>query len=304
VQYAEARDVFFALPPVERAPAGVPDTASRRLRDALEPLATISFWSPEANERLAALGLNFLTGYVWSRSSPMGEPSWGVVAAAFGVFEPGLIRDLYEQARETATRDAVLVAREAGAVEAMHALLAGLDEAQVTGAVAALRRATDVAARDVAGRPLFAGLLSLPWPADPMGQLWHAASLLREYRGDVHQAANLAAGFSAVEMNLMTELWVGWEPRTYTATRGWSEDAMATAEAALARRGLLADGGLTQEGRELRDDVERRTEAALEPLLQAMGDDLDRLTAQLDAWSERVIEGGGAPPDRYKRISG
>jgi hypothetical protein len=114
----------------------------------------------------------------------------------------------------------------------------------------------------------------------------------------------VAAGFRAVETNLVTELWVGWEPRAYAGTRGWSPEAMDAAEQALAGRGLLRDGRLTDEGRALRDDVERRTDAAVEPLLAAIGPDLERLTAQLDAWSAQVVAGGSAPPDPYKRISG
>ena len=304
MQYAEAREAFFAVPADGRPAPRIPDSPGRRLRDAAEPLATISFWAPEVNDRFAALGLDFLTGYVWARSAPMGEPSAPVVAAAFGVFEPALVGDLYEQARRTASRADVLAAREQGAAEGLRAVLDGVDDAEVAGAVAALRRATDRAAQDVAGRPLFAGLVSLPWPADPFAQLWHAASLLREYRGDVHQAANVAAGLSAVEMNLVTELWVGWEPRAYTATRGWSPEAMTGAEEALQRRGLLAGDRLTADGRALRDEVERRTDAAVEPLLAEIGPDLDRLTLQLDRWAGQVVAGGAAPPDPYKRISG
>jgi len=198
----------------------------------------------------------------------------------------------------------VLAAREQGSVEGLRGVLGGVDDAEVADAVAVLRRATDLAARDVVGRPLFAGLVSLDWPADPLGQLWHAASLLREYRGDVHQAVNVAAGLSAVQMNLVTELWVGWEPRAYTSTRGWSPEAMTAAEEQLAERGLLADGGLTAEGRALRDEVEARTDAAVAPLLEAIGGDLDELTARLDGWAGQVVAGGLAPPDPYKRISG
>ncbi len=301
VDYAQARQVFLTPPAVERPPAAVPDTPGRRLRDAAEPIATVSWWGEPVNDRLAALGLDFLTGYVWGRAAPMGEPTAPVVVAAFGVFEPGLVTAVYGQARATADRAAVLAAREQGVVESLRALLPGAD---VTGAVAALRRGVDAAAPHVVGRPLFAGQLSLPWPEDPLGQLWHAATLLREYRGDTHQAANVAAGLTAVEMNLLTEYWVGWEPTAYAGTRGWSPEAMAAADADLGRRGLVADGALTPEGRRLRDDVETRTEAAVEPVLAAIGPDLPGLTRQLEEWSAAVVAGGAAPPDPYKRISG
>src|SRR3954447_25162893 len=221
VDFAQARTVFLSAPEGERLPPRVPDTPGRRLRDAAEPIATIYIWGRPVHERLAALGLNFLTGYVWTRTAPMGEPSAPVVAAAFAVFEPGLVAGLwgavplgvcgpglaaglYEEARRTAARDAILAAREEGAVASLRELLPDADVAE---AVRLLRRATDLAATDVAGRPLFAGLVSLPWPADPLGRLWHATNLLREYRGDVHVAANVAAGLTGLQMNLMTEYW-------------------------------------------------------------------------------------------------
>jgi hypothetical protein len=301
VDFVQAQQVFLTPPDPERPPAGVPDTPARRLRDAAEPIATISIWGRQLNERLSALGLNFLTGYVWARAAPMGEPAAPVVVAAFGVFEPGLITGLYEEARGRATRDDVLTAREQGAVESLRALLPNAD---VTDAVAALRRGTDVAAQHLVGRPMFAGLVSLPWPDDPLGQLWHAATMLREYRGDVHQAANVAADLTGVQMNLMTEYWVGWAHTEYAGTRGWSAEAMAEADADLMRRGLVADGALTEQGRRLRDGIEEQTEAALAPVLDAIGPELPTLTRQLDEWSAAIVTGGAAPPDVYKRISG
>lgn len=301
MDYAEARAAFLVPPAKERPAPRLPDTPARRLRDAAEAIATASFWTPQVNDRFAALGLDFLTGYVWGRAAPMGEPSAPVVVAAFAVFEPGLITALYEQARATASRKDVLAAREEGTVAGLHEVL---PDADVGDAVELLRRATDLAARDVAGRPLFAGLVSLPWPGDPLGQLWHGASLLREYRGDVHVAASVAAGLSGLEMNLLTEYWIGWEPTSYTGTRGWRPDVMAAAQDGLARRGLIADGGLTEPGRRLREDVEARTDAALQPALAAIGPGLDHLTRQLDEWSAALIAAGAAPPDLYKRISG
>lgn len=301
MDYATARTVFLAPPDAPRATPRLPDTPARRLRDAAEPIATIGYWSRGVNERYAALGLNFLTGYVWGRAAPMGEPTAPVVVAAFGVFEPGLIGALYDEARGLAAREQVLAAREEGSLESLRRLLPDADVAE---AAEQLRRGVEAVAGDLAGRPLFAGLVSLPWPADPLGQLWHAAGLLREYRGDVHQAANVAAGLSGLQMNLMTELWVGWEPTSYAATRGWSPEAMAAATTGLAERGLVADGGLTDEGRRVRADIEEQTEAALAPVVDAIGPGLPELTRRLDEWSDRITAGGEAPLDPYKRISG
>jgi hypothetical protein len=227
-----------------------------------------------------------------------------VVVAAFGVFEPGLVTGLYEQARSRCSRADVLASREQGSVRSLRDALGTVADDEVAAAAAQLRRATDVAAADVAGRPLFAGLVSLPWPADPFGQLWHAVNLLREYRGDVHQAANVATGLTAVQMNLVTEYWLGWEHGAYAGTRGWSPEAMAAADADLVERGWVADGVLTPTGRHQRDDIEARTDAAMDRVLAAVGADLPELTARLDAWSARLVAAGVAPADPYKRVSG
>jgi hypothetical protein len=304
MDYAELQAAFLTEPAAGRAAPRVPEGPARRLRDAAEPIATIGFWGRPAYDALAELGLEFLTGYVWGRTAPMGEPTAPVVVAAFGVFEPGLVTSLYEQARGLCTREQVLAAREGGAVASLRELLPDVPAGDVTAAAGRLRRATDVAADDVAGRPLFAGLTSLPWPEDPWGQLWHAANLLREYRGDVHQAANVAAGLTGLQMNLVTEYWIGWEPTAYAGTRGWSPEAMAAADSDLAERGWVADGALTEEGRRRRDDIEARTDAAMDRVLAPIADELPALAGQLDRWSEAITVAGAAPPDPYKRVSG
>jgi hypothetical protein len=172
----------------------------------------------------------------------------------------------------------------------------------VAEAAGALRRA--VRAADPAGRPLFAGLAGLPWPADDLGQLWHACGLLRELRGDSHLAACVAAGLTGLEANLLTELQVGWPPQSYTATRGWPPEAMDRATARLTERGLIAGGALTPGGSRFRADIEDATDRQLEPVLDGIGPALPSILPLLEAWSEQIIEHGWFPPDPYKRASG
>ena len=167
---------------------------------------------------------------------------------------------------------------------------------------AALRRGLQAA--DPAGRPLFAGLAARPWPADELGQLWHACALLRELRGDSHVAAFVAAGITGLEANILTELQVGWPPLAYTATRGWPDEAMQAASWRLAERGLIADGALTAAGSALRADIEDATDRQLDPVVAAIGPDLPGLLPLLEGWSQQVIEHGWFPPDPFKRASG
>src|SRR5580658_5846897 len=114
MDYADAVATFSiprpaGTPPPEAVRAGGP---ARRLRDACEPLAMHALWNRHTNERLAALGLDFLTSYVGGRAASLGEPSPPVVVATFAWFEPELLAGLYEAARSTAPRERLLAVRE------------------------------------------------------------------------------------------------------------------------------------------------------------------------------------------------
>jgi hypothetical protein len=65
-----------------------------------------------------------------------------------------------------------------------------------------LMRVADLATRAAVsapteGRALYAGLRALDVPEEPVARLWHAATLLREHRGDGHNAALLATASAA-----------------------------------------------------------------------------------------------------------
>lgn len=300
MDYSAAQEAFFQPRPAGAPPPATSRTPARELRDAGEPIATLSWWCRPVYDRQEALGLDFLTGYVWGRGSPLGEPDGSVVAAAFGVFEPGLITGLYDKARSRCSRSEVRRALEEGVVEALRTVQG--DDAGLAEALDTLHRG--VQAADGFGRPLTAGLLALPWPADPWAQLWHGCAILREFRGDSHLAACVAAGLDGLSANILTERMVGWEPLTYTATRGWSPEAMQAATQRLTERGLLTDTGLSDEGRRFREGIEQATEAAVQPVVEAIGADLGELVAALQRWSAAIIEHGWFPPDPYKRASG
>ncbi|HEY3241514.1 MAG TPA: hypothetical protein VGL92_18275 [Acidimicrobiia bacterium] len=301
MDYDTAVQAMFRVMP-EDAPLPIPVVTAdpaRRLRDAFEPIALHPVWCRRTNEALAKLGLNFLTGYVWSRAAALGEPPAPVVVAAFGVFEPNLIAALYEEGRRVCGRTEVLAARTEATTASLAAVLEGTD---VTGAVAVLRRGVEAA--DGTGRPLFAGLRSLDWPEEPMGQLWRACEALREYRGDCHLAACISSGLDPVEMNILSELWLGMPLGSHTATFGWPQDAIAGAASRLERRDLVADGTITPAGHRFRDDLEARTDAQQQDVMDAVGDDTEAVVEMLDDWSAACIAAGAYPPDPYKRAGG
>ena len=299
MDYAEVREAFFAPRP-DAGPATGWQSPARRLRDALEPLAAVSFWAEPTYDAYAALGLDFLTGYVWSRSSVLGMAEPAVVAATFGVFEPAAVAGLLAAARASCSLEQIRAAQLKGVTEALREVLP--DAAGLTATTALLREAA--ARADLVGRPLYAGASGQPDPQDPHAALWHTATVLRECRGDSHLAACVAAGLTGLEANLLTELWVGYTPQAYAGSRAWSVEAMADAQAALRTRGLLEKDQLSAAGRALRERVEEATDLAMAPVVAALGEQLDSVVAQCTEWSNAVIDRGWFPPDPYKRAAG
>jgi hypothetical protein len=281
-------------------PAAVAPSPARRLRDALEPIATQGWWSPHVLPRLERLGVGQWEGYAWGRAAALGEADAAVVVAAFGVFDPELLTALYERGRAACSRADILAAREGGAEEGLAAALG--DRPEVAVLADALHAALAGAA--ATARPLFSGLRALPLPASPHGRLWRSAELFREHRGDSHLAACVAAGLAPVEMNVVTELAVGYPATEYSATRGFSPDVLAAAVASLAARGLVADGALTEAGSAFRAGLEAATDAAQAAVVDALGDEVDELVAMADALSELVVASGAFPVDGRKRAAG
>jgi hypothetical protein len=299
VTYDEIVAIFMATPETPFPEPQLPSTPARRLRDALEPIATQGWWSRPAGERMDALGLDFFDGYVWGRAAALGVPNPALVAATFGVFEPAMIATVYERAASIASRDDVLAARADGATESLASLVSVEDAAAVADPLL-----TALGQVDGMGRPLFSALRDLPVPASPHGRLWRAAELVREHRGDGHLAAVVASGVDMLTINVLTELWVGFVVGEYSFTRGLSSDQLAATTASLEAQGLVTAGVLTPAGRALRDSLEDATDLSQQQLVAALGDELDAIVAAADTISAAIVAAPAFPSDPRKRAAG
>ncbi len=157
------------------------------------------------------------------------------------------------------------------------------------------RRAAIEATRWPEGRPLFAGHAALDWPDDPLVALWHAQSLLREFRGDGHVAAMTAEGVDGVEALILHAATGDVPAPILKGSRQWSDDDWSAGEDRLRSRGWLdADGGLTEAGRAHRTWVEDRTDALAAPAYAVLGEDgCARLRELCRPWSRAIVESGG-----------
>ena len=305
MDYATVIDAMFDPATADRAvPAVVADAVpARRLRDAFEPLSMHAVWSSLVHERMSARGLDFFGTYVAGRASVLGHPNGAVVASAFAAFEPGTIGGVWEQA--SATIDPAEARRVTfdSTAESLASVLSEADADAVDTVGAELAEVVD--RLDATGRPLFSGVQALPWHDDPHGRLWQACLALREHRGDAHVAAYIGEGFDPVRMNILTELWLGYPFGEYSGTRAWPEEATTAAVTSLLTDGLIdADREITDEGGRVRDAIEARTDRMELVVVDALGDRLDPIAAQLAEWSRVCIDARAFPPDPRKRAAG
>ncbi len=276
---------------------------ARRLAALIEPVVGQVYFSPECHEGYVRLGFNPSPGfaggvalpdgpaYFTSRGSVMGQVPGELVASAFAVFNPTAVVPSVTYGWTLTDAPTICAARDAGAVAQLRRLL-GAAPAGLTRVTELFTRMTDTLTPE--GRPLFAGLRSLGVPDDPIGAMWRHGDLLREYRGDSHTAAWVAAGLDAVEIGLLTELFLGLPIKSYIRTRAWSEDQLAAGVERLQSRGLLGeDERFTDAGRALREEVELRTDAALDRAVAALGTDVEELFGLLGPWGRTVRAGGG-----------
>lgn len=277
---------------------------ARALGGALEPFVGQVYFSRECHERYVALGFASSPGemngvampeivsYFTSRGSLMGQVPGELVAAAFAVFNPKIVVPAVDAGWAITDARTICAARRDGAVAQLRRILGS----EPSG-VLEVREVLEVAvgALRPEGRPLFAGTLSQPVPEDPLAACWHFGDMLREYRGDAHTAAWISAGFDATEIGLMTELFWGLPLKSYSRTRGWSEEDYSLAIDRLTSRGLIADGTFTDSGRAAREIVERDTDLQMTGAIEAMGESLDRLLGILTPWSQSVQTHKGYP---------
>jgi hypothetical protein len=194
------------------------------------------------------------------------------------------------------TPERVLAARLSGADAALRRLL-GEQVASDEVAEAALLARQATQACNVSGRALFAGHAALPWLTEPHLALWHATTLMREYRGDGHVAALLAEGLDGCQAHI-TLAATGAAPRAAIQPfRGWTDGEWATAQARLVQRGWLdAAGALTEKGRAARQRVEDRTDELALPPWEHLGNErFARLINLVRPLSQRIVERGGVP---------
>jgi len=263
----------------------------------LEPIHVVTYFAPEAREALDAAGYRgFWMGYFAGRAAPLGPAGPEVVTALFYNFSPARVTKALPDAWSFAEPSAALDARLSGSVRSLRRVLGDVaDSADVATAAALAGRAARAA--PMAGRSLFASNLAVAWPDEPLAALWHAATLLREHRGDGHVAALVAAGIGGREANVVHSA-AGGPPREVLARARDYDDAEWDAMAeGLKTRGLMAaTGKLTERGLALKADIEDRTDRSALAAYETLDDaEIEQLLAAVTPLADAVVAAGDVP---------
>jgi hypothetical protein len=270
---------------------------ARALWHVTEPYHAITYFATEAQAAFERVGLRgFWRGYFAGRAAPLGPVGPGVVTACFFGFHRDFVARALPSIWSMAAPATALEARLAGVDAAVHRIFGEeLPSGNPSKAAAVFRDA--LAPCETAGRPLFAANRELDWSAEPHLALWHATTLLREYRGDGHVIALTNAGFDPCEAHVTQVAASGASLDTIRPYRGWGDDDWAAATERLRARGWLdAHGRLTGAGRDAREQVERDTDRlASEPVARLGENALAALLPMFLQIATRLDESGTIP---------
>jgi hypothetical protein len=264
---------------------------ARRMFELVEPIGAIPYSAEEPNEAMFALGFSdFWDTYFAGRAAPLGEVPAEVVDALFYNFAPGEVARHIPSVWRTTTPEAAIAARETGCVQALRRILGGdLDAPAVARATDLLLEAATSAPFE--GRPMYAALRAIPVPDDVVARVFHAASLLREHRGDGHIAALMSEGIGGLESHVLYALDQGMPAQKFGRLHHLPAAQLDSVIDGMRARGLVDDDGwLSAAGRAVKQRVEERTDdLAARPYEVLEPDELDELVATLDPLAARLV---------------
>ena len=261
-----------------------PKPVARRMYDLVEPIGLIPYLADEPNVALEALGLrNYWDTYFAGRAAPLGrDVPAEVVHAVFYNFSQEEVAGHIPRIWEVTTPEKALAAREQGCAAGLRHIAGDVVKGpDVARAADLLTKAATSA--PTTGRPLYAALRALPVPQEPVARLWHAATLVREHRGEGHIVALMSEGVDGREAHVLQARALGVTDEQYGRVSHLPADQLNGLIRGLQARGLLdADGNITDGGRASRERVEAMTDRLAEPPYDALTtDELDQLMVDL-----------------------
>ena len=260
------------------------NSMARRMFELVEPIGVVPYSADEPNEAMFALGFtNYWDTYFAGRAAPLGLAAAEVVDALFYSFAPGEVARHIPKVWLTTTPEAALAARQAGCVKALRRILGDHVDCPDFARAAELLTKAAVSA-PLEGRPMYAALRALAIPDDVVARLFHAASLLREHRGDGHVTALMVEGVGRLEAHVLAALDMGTPAEKFGRIHHLPAAQLRVVIDGMRDRGLIGDDGwLSEQGRAVKQRVEALTDdLAAMPYEVLDPGELDELMAALE----------------------
>jgi hypothetical protein len=268
---------------------------ARRMFELVEPIGLLPYSTHEPNEAMFALGFtNYWDTYFAGRAAPLGLAPAEVVDALFYNFAPGEVARHIPKVWRTTTPDAAIAARRLGCANALRRILGErVDSPDFARTAELLTKAATSAPLE--GRPMYAALRAIPVPDDVVTRLFHAASLLREHRGDGHIAALVVEGVGGLEAHALFALDMDMPAEKFGRIHHLPAAQLAALTDGMRDRGLIGeDGWLSEQGRAVKQRVESLTDdLAAKPYESLEPDELRELMALLEPLATLLL----AAPD-------
>jgi hypothetical protein len=268
------------------------EPTSRRMWRLFETVHDVVYFSDEIRRKGDELGYKgFWMAYFAFRLAPLGEVTPDVGIATCYNFSPRRVARALPDAWTYAGAERALAGRLAAAGDALRRLAGGGDWRPVGDL---LWRAAEAA--DLPGRPLAAANSQLPRPTDELEAIWLATTILREHRGDGHNAVLLSRSIGPVVAHLLKSSSGESDGEVLRTGRAFTEDEWAAGVADARSRGWLdADDRLTAAGRAEHDAVEQATDELAAGPWQSLGAATEEAYERLLPLA-RAVHGSGMIP--------
>jgi len=266
-------------------------STARRMFELVEPIGVIPYSADEPNEAMFALGFtNYWDTYFAGRAAALGVVPAEVVDALFYNFAPGEVARHIPKVWRTTTPELAMAARLIGCANALRRILRGhIDTPAFARATELLTKAAISA--PIEGRPMYAALRATPIPDDLVARLFHAASLLREHRGDGHIAALMVEGIGRLEAHVLLSLGMNLPAEKFGRIHHLPAAQIAAVIDGMRDRGLIGDDGwLSEQGRAVKQRVESLTDQlAAKPYDSLEPAELDELMTALQPLATLLV---------------
>jgi hypothetical protein len=260
------------------------ESMARRMFGLVEPIGAVPYSADEPNEAMFALGFtDYWDTYFAGRAAPLGLVPAEVVDALFYNFAPGEVARHIPKVWRTTTPEAAIAARQVGCAKALRRILG--EHVEAPGFARATELLLEAAtSAPYEGRPMYAALRAIPVPDDVVARLFHAASLLREHRGDGHIAALMIEGVGGLEAHVLLALDMGMPAERFGRVHHLPAAQLGAVVDGMRDRDLIGDDGwLSEQGRAVKQRVEALTDRlAAKPYERLQPDELDELVASLE----------------------